>query len=217
MPARLQGIDLSHHNAVTSSPLNAAFVIVRVSYGMSDGRVLPDVAADAHLERFSIGHPRVLVGYHYLSTKPQAASGEEQAAFFLERMAKLEARFGPMGRALDSEPLRAKDEHGKPIPWDPVDHVRALAIGFVTVAATVARPCLAYGSREWWARLGLDWKFAAHCPFWAASAPPPPAPWTEIAIQQWPSPVDGVDHNSFNGTADELREVLGLPVLPSPS
>ncbi len=57
----LQGCDLSHHNGEHSAPL-LDFAIVRVSYGMPDGRTLPDLAAEGHLDRLtSDGKPRVLI------------------------------------------------------------------------------------------------------------------------------------------------------------
>ena len=49
-----------------------------------------------------------------------------------------------------------------------------------------------------------------HCPFWAASAPPAPLPWADVAIQQT-GVVGGVDRNTFEGTREELRALLGLP------
>ena len=206
----LQGCDLSHHNGEHSAPL-LDFAIVRISYGMPDGRTLPDLAAEGHFARLtSDGKPRVLAAYHYLSTGPAGASDEDQAAFFLERVGALEKRFGLLGRACDSEPLRDKDAAGKRIPWDPVETVYDRVLGF-GMACSAARPCLAYGSREWWARLQLPWWFAMHCPYWAASAPPPPAPWPSAAIQQSPAPVGGVDRNVFEGTREELRALLGLP------
>lgn len=209
--ALINGIDLSHHNGEASAPLSAAFAIVRVSFGMPDGRTLPDLAAEGHLERLtSDGKPRVLAAYHYLATGPAGASGEDQAAFFLERVGVLERRFGLLGRACDSEPLRDKDAAGKRIPWDPVEVVRDRVLGFM-MACSAARPCLAYGSREWWARLALPWWFAMHCPYWAASAPPAPPPWPAASIQQAAAPVGGVDRNTFEGTRDELRALLGLP------
>ncbi len=207
----LHGCDLSHHNGATSAPLDVDFAIVRVSYGMPDGRVLPDLAAEGHLERLtSDGRKPVLAGYHYLATGPHGAEGEDQAAFFLRRLGELEARFGLLGRALDSEPLRNKDSAGKAIPWDPIEVVRDRVLGFA-MGVSAARPCLAYGSREWWARLELKYWFAMHCPFWAASSPPAPLPWEDIAIQQLPQPVGGVDRNTFEGTREELRALLGLP------
>ena len=207
----LQGCDLSHHNGEASAPLSCSFAIVRVSYGMPDGRTLPDLAAERHLERLtSDGKPRILAAYHYLATGPDGATGEDQAAFFLARLDGLEKRFGLLGRACDSEPLRDKDAAGQRIPWDPADRVRDRVLGFA-MGVAAARPCLAYGSREWWERLALPWWFAMHCPYWAASAPPPPKPWKEIAIQQAAAPVGGVDRNTFEGTAAELRALLGLP------
>lgn len=98
------------------------------------------------------------------------------------------------------------------IPWDPVEVVRDRVLGFA-MGVSAARPCLAYGSREWWARLRLPWWFAMHCPYWAASAPPAPRPWVDTAIQQLPQPVGGVDRNTFEGTREELRALLGLPAV----
>ncbi len=207
----LQGVDLSHHNGEHAAPLDVDFAIVRVSYGMPDGRVLPDLAAEGHLERLtSDGRKPVLAGYHYLATGPDGAPGEDQAAFYLARLGELEARFGLLGRALDSEPLRNRDAAGRAIPWDPIEVVRDRVLGFA-MGVSAARPCLAYGSREWWARLELKYWFAMHCPFWAASSPPAPAPWEDIAIQQAAAPVGGVDRNTFAGTREELRVLLGLP------
>lgn len=210
--ALINGCDLSHHNGEHAAPLSVDFAIVRVSYGMPDGRVLPDHAAETHLARLtSDGKPRILAGYHYLATGPTGASGEEQAAFFLARLGELEKLAGRiLGRACDSEPLRDRDAAGQRIPWDAVDVVRDRVLGFA-MGVAAARPCLAYGSREWWARLRLPWWFAMHCPYWAASSPPPPAPWRDIAIQQLAAPVGGVDRDTFAGTREELCAVLGLP------
>lgn len=214
---KLQGVDLSHHNSPATVPLNVDFAIVRISYGLPDGTCAPDVVAEKHLERLAgvrgnDGRP-VLVAYHYLSTAEGGAPGEAQAAFFLERHAALESRFGPLGVALDSEPLRAKDANGNPIPWDPADHVRGLVMGFLATVASSPRRCLAYGSREWWARLQLYSLLPLDVPFWAASQGAPPAPWVKTAIQQLPAPVAGIDRNTFAGTLDELRAVLGLPAV----
>lgn len=216
MPTKLQGIDLSQHNGATSAPLNVDFALIRIGYGLASGVCEIDAMAETHLERLKIGKPRVLVAYWYLATSEGAASGEDQAAAFLARVAELETRFGPLGRACDSEPLRDKDGAGNRIPWDPPERVYDRVVGFATVASN-ARPCLMYGSREWWARLVLPWWFPMHCPFWAASQGAPPAPWKETTIQQWPEPVSGVDHDTFPGSQAELREVFGLPVLPSPA
>lgn len=207
----LHGVDLSHHNGEHAAPLDVDFAIVRVSYGTPDGRTLPDLAAEGHLERLTSGGRKpVLAAYHYLATGPYGAPGEDQAAVYLARLGELEARFGLLGRALDSEPLRNKDAAGKAIPWDPIEVVRDRVLGFA-MGVSAARPCLAYGSREWWARLELKYWFAMHCPFWAASSPPAPLPWEDIAIQQLPQPVGGVDRNTFEGTREELRALLGLP------
>ena len=206
----LQGIDASHHNATESLPINVDFAIVRLSFGMPDGRTLPDESAERHLERLVRSRVPVLAGYHYLSTAAGSATGEDQADVFLARHAAMEARFGALGLACDSEPLRARDAAGNPIPWDPADRVRDRVTGWL--AAMPRRPCLMYGSREWWARLRLPWWTALHCPFWAASPPPDgaPAPWTRATIQQLLQPVGGVDRNVFDGSVGELRAALGI-------
>lgn len=206
----IHGVDLSHHNGEHAAPLDVDFYLVRVSFGLASGRVAPDLAAEGHLERaLTSKRPVVLAAYHYLSTAPSGASGEDQAAFFLERLGGLEARFGLLGRACDSEPLRDRDSAGRRIPWDPVEVVYDRVLGFA-MAVAAARPCLAYGSREWWARLRLPWWFAMHCPFWAASQPPAPAPWDVATIQQT-GIAGGVDRNIYAGTVEELRAVMGLP------
>lgn len=205
---KLQGIDVSHHNAPAAAPINVDFGIVRVSFGMPDGRTLPDESAERHLGRLASARVPVLAAYHYLSTAAGSAEGEAQADVFLQRHAALEARFGPLGMACDSEPLRAKDAKGNPIPWDPVDRVRDRVMGWL--AAMPRRPCLMYGSREWWARIKLPWWVALHCQFWAASQGEPPAPWINTAIQQLLEPVAGVDRNTFAGSVEELRGVFGI-------
>lgn len=212
----IHGVDLSHHNGERAAPLDVDFFIVRVSFGMPDGRVLPDLSAEAHLERASkIKRPILLAGYHYLSTAPHGPSGEDQAAGYLARLGELETRFDRLfGRACDSEPLRDRDSAGQRIPWDPVEVVRDRVLGF-GMACAAARPCLMYGSREWWARMKLPWWFAMHCPFWAASQGAPPAPWVETAVQQT-GVVGGVDRNVFGGTLAGLCEVFGLPEPASP-
>lgn len=206
----IHGVDLSHHNGETSAPLDVDFYIVRISFGTPDGRVLPDRAAEGHLERVAkIKRPILLAGYHYLSTAPRGASGEEQAAFYLARLGGLETRFDRLfGRACDSEPLRDHDSAGQRIPWDPAEVVRDRVLGF-GMACAAARPVLMYGSREWWARMKLPWWFAMHCPYWAASAPPVPAPWVTAAIQQT-GIAGGVDRNTFAGTLGELGVLLGI-------
>jgi hypothetical protein len=199
----ISGVDVSHHNAPRTRIVDFAFV--RSSFGVSH-----DLAAEAHLD--ALDHVPVRGVYHYLATHAAAATGEAQAAAFLARWRGLQDRFGPLGLAVDSEPLRARDAAGKPIPWDPSERVRDIVLGFAAVIADAGRPVLAYGSREWWERLRLPWWFAARFPLWAASLPPAPAPWTEIAIQQT-GIVDGVDCDTFAGSLDELRVALGLDGL----
>lgn len=214
MPTQLQGGDVSHHNDPASLPLNVDFMIVRISFGMPDGRVLPDLAAEEHLQRLASvrrddGRP-FLAGYHYLATGEHAASGEAQGEFFERRRVELSQRFGPMGAANDTEPLRNKDAQGRAIPWDPADRVRDRVMGFNRAMTDAGRKHLVYGSREWLARLSLPWWFAAEVALWAASMPPAPDPWHVAAIQQLPRPVGGVDRNVFAGSVEELRALFGI-------
>ena len=87
----LQGIDASYHNATESLPISVDFAIVRLSFGMPDGRTLPDESAERHLERLSRARVPVLAAYHYLSTAKGAATGEDQADVFLARDLRHEA------------------------------------------------------------------------------------------------------------------------------
>lgn len=191
----LEGIDVSHHNTVATVPWEGIdFAFVRASYG-----VTPDTQAEAHLDHLAAVPVRAL--YTYLESGPHAASGEAQAAFFLDRHAALVERFGPLGMAVDTEQLPKA-------PPDPPARVRAILMGFAAAVLDAGPTCFMYGSRVWLAELHLPEWFASRFPLWAASKAPWPAPWTVATVLQ--DGVRGVDRDRFNGTVDELRAVMGL-------
>jgi GH25 family lysozyme M1 (1,4-beta-N-acetylmuramidase) len=192
----IEGIDVSHHNAVTSYDLaGCSFLFARASYGMT-----ADTTAEAHLAR---GRERGLVlgAYAYLYTGEGAAEPEAQADFFITRAACLA---GPLMLALDVEPI----DFRKP---DPPARVADFALRFWRSAqARAGRPVAIYGG-DYLGTIGLSVDIAA-APFWKADWQAPygrVAPWQDWTILQYA--VRGVDRDCYRGTVHDLRAAFGLP------
>jgi GH25 family lysozyme M1 (1,4-beta-N-acetylmuramidase) len=202
-----KGIDVSgwQRNPAAVPWAGCDFAAVRVSWGA----VELDPLAREHLTRAQDAGCGVLIAYHYANV---SAGGDRQARHFLDRVADLEATFGPLGHALDLEHLLPPA-----LPFD-VPTYRGIAAAFLEEQqARSGRPLLVYGNLHDLTSFDLPPSFAS-MPLWLAAhrerQPSPPPPWVRSAIWQH-GIVDGFDRNVAAGSLDDLRTALGLHVPPT--
>lgn len=194
------GCDLSHHNPTPASFTPWSFAFFRASYGFT-----VDESAERHAAVARATNPLILLGaYHYLTDH----SGHAQADLLLTREAQLG---GDMMIAVDVEDLPDAP------PW-PRAMYAVILLDFVQRCTARERRCFVYASSAFIAQLFAAAphtmrSVAALAHLWLAdwTAPyPTPAPWLTHAILQ-DGLKDGLDHDVFDGTIDELRLIAGLP------
>lgn len=194
------GVDLSHHNLTPASFTPWTFAFLRASHGLA-----VDDSAERHAAVARATNPLILLGaYHYLTDR----SGHAQADLLLTREASLG---GDMMLAVDVEDLP------KGPPW-PRAMYAVILLDFVQRITARERRCFVYASSSYVTELlhaaPITMREVARlAPLWLAdwTAPyPTPLPWATHAILQ-DGLRDGLDHDVFNGTIDELRGIAGLP------
>ena len=197
----IHGCDLSHHNPTPASFTPWSFAFFRASYGFT-----VDESAERHAAVARATNPLILLGaYHHLTDH----SGHAQADLLLTREAQLG---GDMMLAVDAEDLPATIGP----PW-PRAMYAVILLDFVQRVHARERVCFTYGSFAFLAELFAAAPHtmravAALSLLWLAdwTAPyPTPAPWSTHAILQ-DGLLHGVDHDVFDGTIDQLREIAGL-------
>lgn len=191
----LAGLDASRFNGkVPWSTIRPAFAFIRLTSGID-----LDPKAGAHLAGAAAADVELLAGYAWLRGDQ---AGADQAAAYLARARQLEAMHGRLAHAVDVEHRNAPGA-----PW-PLPAYRTAVLAFLGAMRDAARVCAVYGPRDLLAELQLP-AWVGALPFWAASSPPAPAPWSTIAIQQT-GVVDDLDRNTFPGSREDWRRMFGL-------
>lgn len=184
----LRGIDISQHQATTPRLTGLGFLIARASIGTSH-----DTRYAAHIAAARRGG-LVVGAYHFGRAMP----GASQARAFLEAAGHVDLY------ALDVEPY-----------WiDPQDHSLGRAVmsaaqarAFIAAVAAAGRPIGLYHSDSGFPSYGQDWNWVAK---WSPT--PPTRAWSI-----WQYRGDPLDLDRFDGTADELRALGGIPPAPDSS
>ena len=196
------GCDLSRHNATPGDFARWGFAFVRASYGLS-----VDESAKRHTMRARTTNPAIVLGaYHFLTL----ADGAEQADLLVTREATLG---GGLALAVDIEDIPGEE------PWPRVRYAKVLLDFARRVTIAYQRALFVYADEHFIRELRAEAPVtmaavAAITLLWAAdwTAPYPTIPpWSEWTIlQDSGAPPGGIDHDRFEGTAEDLRRVAGL-------
>lgn len=194
----IEGVDVSEFNPnVPWAGIAPAFAFVRLTSGLR-----ADVSGSAHLANAAGAEVGLLGAYAWLRAD---ASGLAQARMFLAAVAREEGLYGPLALALDVEHRPAPAP-----PWS-LPELRREVLAFLETLRAAGRVCAVYGPRILLADLDLP-AWVRRLPFWAASKPPAPEPWTAIDVQQT-GVVAKIDRNTFTGDADDWRRLFELVPL----
>ena len=201
----LEGFDVSAHNPIALAPWHeVAFGFARISHGRG-----LDKSAPAHLARMA-EHGVERGAYHYLRGD---STGHEQAEVFWDAVCDLGGG--------ESFALAMDLEHLKPPapPWDRKVYRRRALDFLKRIRELSGRTCAVYSYRHHLGEHAFTAAEVIGAPLWLSDitgAVEVPKPWQDWTVHQYSYGENNtLDHNRFDGTREDWRQLFGI--RPSPS